>query len=252
MTFSAIRSLFLLALPLAAVGTAQVQWAELSPTRSPSQRWDYGMAAGNGVVVMFGGTTPTGPFLTAAVDETEIWDGITWTMLNPTTKPPPLTLIGNQFAYDDGSGDFLLFGGSKNDFTLSGETWNLDTSFNWTKLAPAHSPPPREGAAMVYCEELGVTVMYGGRDASGQATDETWVWDGTDWTQKPKDLQFIIPGRLADHAMAYDASRGLIVMFGGTDGTSPRNFAWSWDGAGWHEVAAFTRPPARSGHSIVD
>jgi hypothetical protein len=74
----------------------------------------------------------------------------------------------------------------------------------------------------------------GGRwcSSAGRAVhnfNDTWVWDGTNWVQevtRPRP-----PRRAADHAMAYDAARGQVVLFGG--GGSQLNDTWVWDGSNW-------------------
>src|SRR5206468_3249290 len=43
---------------------------------------------------------------------------------------------------------------------------------------------------------------------------ETWEWNGTAWIQRSVSS----PSPRYDHAMAYDAPRGVTVLFGGTNG----------------------------------
>jgi hypothetical protein len=42
--------------------------------------------------------------------------------------------------------------------------------------------------------------------------NDTWVWDGTNWVQK---FPGHCPSARYHHAMAYDAARGQVVLFGG-------------------------------------
>ena len=53
----------------------------------------------------------------------------------------------------------------------------------WVQQSPGHSPAGREGAAIAYDAEHGETVLFGGVSASTRYGD-TWIWDGTDWTQR--------------------------------------------------------------------
>ena len=53
---------------------------------------------------------------------------------------------------------------------------------NWAQETPKNSPTPRAGATMVFDAARGQIVLFGGYDPSGPFND-TWVWDGTNWTQ---------------------------------------------------------------------
>jgi hypothetical protein len=53
---------------------------------------------------------------------------------------------------------------------------------------------------------------------------ERWIW-----TQK----EDIGPSPRVAHAMAYEAARERVVLFGGEDGSN----TWEWDGVAWTQVA---------------
>jgi len=88
--------------------------------------------------------------------------------------------------------------------------------------------------------------MFGGAD--GQVFGDTWMWDGANWHNAPAVTS---PPARTDAAMAYDAARGRLVLFGGHDATQSFSGTWEWDGTTWTQVATATSPPARSGHSMV-
>jgi len=67
------------------------------------------------------------------------------------------------------------------------------------------------------------------------------------WTQK----QDIGPGFRAAHALAYDAARQRVIVFGGDPGGAPLGDTWAWNGSLWTQVAD-TGPSARRGASMVD
>ncbi len=56
----------------------------------------------------------------------------------------------------------------------------------------------------------------------------------------------------SSHAMAYDAARQRVVLFGGHTGTN-RNDTWLWDGAAWSQAGqdAPIKPSARSSHAMA-
>jgi hypothetical protein len=76
------------------------------------------------------------------------------------------------------------------------------------------------------------TLLFGGHDASGKMTGDTWQWDGITWVQVDDTGP---PGRQL-HGMAYAADRKRTVLFGGTDGANDFTDTWEWDGTRWTHV----------------
>lgn len=66
------------------------------------------------------------------------------------------------------------------------------------------------------------------------------------WTQR---VHFG-PAPRMDHAMAYDAARQRVVLFGGIDARGTFGDTWLWDGAYWTQVAN-TGPQARRNHALA-
>lgn len=68
------------------------------------------------------------------------------------------------------------------------------------------------------------------------------------WTQK----QHIGPPPRYDHAMAFDAARKQVVLFGGLGGAAPTALGdtWGWDGHLWTQLADFG-PSPRGGHAMA-
>src|SRR5262245_54635307 len=56
-------------------------------------------------------------------------------------------------------------------------------ALNWEQKAPPTSPSARDRLAMTWDGARGQVVLFGGDDGSGSLAD-TWVWDGSTWTQK--------------------------------------------------------------------
>src|ERR1700685_3157552 len=77
----------------------------------------------------------------------------------------------------------------------------------------------------------------------GVAVTDTWLWDGTHWTQKSPQT---IPSERSYPAMAYDSLHGVVVMFGGSDiSNNPLGDTWEWDGLNWTQQSPQTSPSAR-------
>jgi len=116
---------------------------------------------------------------------------------------------------------------------------------DWTEKKPANSPLARTGHAMAYDAARGQVVLFGGTsgDSYFNNFNDTWVWDGSNWTQKwPVNS----PPAHTAHSMAYDAARGETVLFGGHDGNSPLSDTWVWDGSNWTQKWPVNSPPLRA------
>jgi hypothetical protein len=112
------------------------------------------------------------------------------------------------------------------------------------------SPPRRFSHAMAYDHRRQVTVLFGGRDRfSGVALGDTWEFDGTTWGQKFPEVS---PSARHSHQMSYDAARGIVVLYGGGDGSLSSDALWEWDGTYWRPVEPVgDRPPDRARHGMA-
>jgi hypothetical protein len=101
---------------------------------------------------------------------------------------------------------------------------------------------------MAYDAGRGKVVLHGGF-APGAMSD-TWEWNGSAWTN-------VTPAsgphpKVRDHAMTYDARRGVVVMFGGTDDVAYLAETWEWNGTTWtNKTPATGNPPARWQHAMA-
>ncbi|MFN0067894.1 MAG: Kelch repeat-containing protein, partial [Limisphaerales bacterium] len=73
---------------------------------------------------------------------------------------------------------------------------------------------------------------------------------GSTGADGPLTFREIIPSGRSFGAMAYDAARNRIVLFGGNTGTQ-NDDTWLFDGTNWTRVLPATRPPSRWAHSMV-
>ncbi len=101
------------------------------------------------------------------------------------------------------------------------------------------------------------TTLFGGMTADRGAVG-TWAWNGSDWTMAAPPQSG--PSARSEHAMAYDAARGKLVLFGGLDCPvwgvwgSPCHAlgdTWEFDGTAWTRPALATGPSARSAHAMT-
>ncbi|MFA5794787.1 MAG: kelch repeat-containing protein [Candidatus Brocadiia bacterium] len=218
-------------------------WSQRTPVTSPSARRNHAMAYDSvrGVTVLFGGETNNG-----INHETWEWDGTNWTLRTPVIYPSARYCHG--MTYDSARGVTVLFGGYVSG--INNQTWEWDGT-NWTQRTPVTSPSARYIHAMAYDSAQGVTVLFGGSGGSGGEVlnNETWKWNGTNWTQRTSVTS---PSARHGHRMAYDSARGVTVLFGGWNGSVYNYETWEWDGTNWTlRRMLVIYPSARSSHAMA-
>jgi hypothetical protein len=216
-------------------------WAPRSPDVSPPPRYSPALAydSDRGRTVLFGSRNTRTPYR-----DTWEWDGTTWTPHFPRNQPPPAGYLaydsvrrrtvlqtgsltwewdgtdwtwrrpptgpstGGPLAFDSRRGVTVLFNGT--------ETWEWDGTV-WTRRSPQVSPGFREESALAYDVARARTVLFGGgvfTDCICSAFNDLWDWDGTEWTPRlvPPSVS---PSPRVRPVLAYDASRGRMILFGG-------------------------------------
>jgi cysteine-rich repeat protein len=212
-------------------------WSLLAPVPLPPARNSGAMASDplRGRLVMFGG--PDG--------DTWEWDGTSWSIV-ATSGPGQRT--GNAMAYDGVSHTVILFGGATGTGPMQ-DTWTWDGQ-TWTPYMGS-GPPPSASPAMAYDSARHQVVLH-----IGSPTPSTWVWDGSKWSDVTPS---VVPPKRTQTALAYDANRQRVVLFGGCGGPAASCAAgdlvfddtWEWDGSSWTAVPTTVQPDARYGHSLV-
>jgi uncharacterized protein (TIGR03437 family) len=165
-----------------------------------------------------------------------------WTRQIPQNFPS--ARVGMAMAYDSASSQAVLFGGIDTTPAVLNDTWVWDGS-NWTLKTPQTMPPARLGHAMAYDSAHGQVVLFGGFTGETQNEvlfNDTWVWDGSNWTKKSPQTS---PSARIFHAMAYDAAHGQVVLFGGLGPSLDFSDTWVWDGANWTQKSPQTSPSPR-------
>lgn len=117
----------------------------------------------------------------------------------------------------------------------------------WSMVSPPVSPPPLAYASMASDSDNGTLVLFGGELADGTLSSDTWVWNGSTWTQ----FFSPVPARRSA-AMAFDPALHQLILFGGqrADG-SLLSDTWAWNGASWVPQQPATSPPAREGATLA-
>lgn len=163
-----------------------------------------------------------------------------WNIFSPQQSPPARTEA--PMTFDTQRGEIVLFGGRG--FT---DTWIYD-GVTWTQRQPANSPPVGLGGELVWDFARNRAVYYGGQtgsSANGAASDDTWEWDGTDWTLMSPIGR---PGGLAWYGAAYDFVRSRVVVYGGRRNvwqSVGSTETWEYDGTTWTQVVTANNPGPR-------
>jgi hypothetical protein len=113
----------------------------------------------------------------------------------------------------------------------------------WTPAGAKNYPPARRFSSIAYDKTLKKTVLFGGYNGSNYS-DETWLWDGTNWTQAEGDS----PGLRADAQMWFDPQLQKTVLYGGVGRQSQQDRVvwfsdiWTFDGSKWTQLLASPTP----------
>lgn len=122
----------------------------------------------------------------------------------------------------------------------------------WQPLSPQHLPSKRVSMSVAYDTRRGRAVMFGGTLSDDRThfaySDETWEWDGKDWSLVHTDEA---PSPRRFPSMAYDESRGVIVLFGGENQSGKLGDLWEYDGQQWKKMCPVCNPSSRMGATMV-
>lgn len=168
-------------------------------------------------IVLFGGDTAAG--LSEGSYSGETWEflGAAW-QRQTSSGPAPAPRAWHAMAFDASRRRTVMFGGVTAD-GLAGDTWEWD-GLNWTPRSTGiEAPAPRRGARMVFDPIRGVCVLWGGQSAPGDTLDDTWEWNGTQWSRRGP-FPGSAPSSRLGHAMVFDLERDETLLFGGRGASS--------------------------------
>ena len=232
-------ALFAIAAPVVAQGG----WVQRLPAHSPPARaWHgFGFDAWRGVHVMFGGADVGGfPY-----GDTWEWDGMDWVQSTPGNSPPARQ--AHAMAYDFTRGRVVVFGGRLLTGVV-GDTWEFD-GVDWVQRSPTLSPPARQLGGMAYSSVRGRAIVFGGALGSLlQPLQDTWEWDGTNWSQLTTATA---PSPRFTFPMTSDFASGRVILVGGFDNTTVLSDAWAFDGVVWALLPAAQSPSPRTNSALV-
>jgi hypothetical protein len=229
---------------------ASAQWDPRAPSATPAGRVNAGMTfdPASGALILFGGSTTT----PAPSNQTWRYDGNAWTLLSPPNTPGGR--FGIELVADLARNVCVLYGGWTSAIaigTASNQTWEWNGT-TWAQAYPANNPGPRCNYSLAFDAVRNKTVLFGGSDslAFPIAQNDTWEYDGVNWTPM---LQVGSPGPLERAAMAFHSGTGTTVLFGGSDSLGGgTDTTWLYDGTAWTAAnVPGARPAPRTGASMT-
>ena len=221
--------------------TAQTApWTSLTLASSPTSRASLNGASDGTKLFFFGGNhKPSGASPTFHSD---LWsfDGTTWT-LEAAEGAGPGARLNYAMEWDAARGVLVLFGGRDPIASVqTNETWEWSPSGGWSQKTPATVPGKRRWMDMAYVPGLGC-VMHGGADTSlSVAYDDTWAWDGTNWTLLDNGPYARSRGR-----MVHRPAQNDLLWYGGKNAASATlTETWSFDltTMSWSQIPTTTLP----------
>lgn len=155
------------------------------------------------------------------------------------------------FVFDLRRNRLVAFGGSAGHGQAQGTTWEYDGGA-WSAVAAA-GPSARQAHAMIFDEKRGRVVLYGGMGTgpAGQpppSLGDLWEFDGSTWAVRAA----LGPEARHSSGAAYDAKRGLLILFGGVGSGGFLGDTWSWDGTAWKKLADSGPEPRAMGYLAYD
>jgi len=136
-----------------------------------------------------------------------------------------------QMTYHAKRSRVVLFGGGAADnSTFLNDTWEWNGQ-DWTQVSDI-GPSVRSRHALAYDSKRQRVILFGGVGGGTSSLtflNDTWEWDGSDWTQ----VADTGPGPRAGHSMVYDSKRERVVLFGGNANNACLADTWAWDGTDW-------------------
>ena len=194
----------------------------LKSTSGPHVRANHAIAYDKArqKVVIFGGS-----YYQTIYSDTWEWNGTNWNQVSTTGPSSRLFLT---MAYDEARQKIVLFGGQTHySGTLLNDTWEWD-GVSWEQVATT-GPEPRSCDMMTYDPTRQRVILFGGGKwgSSEPLFDDTWEWDGSEWTE----IDVSGPSAREAGAMFYDEAMGCIILLGGNTIGGIKGDTWAYTAA---------------------
>ena len=187
-----------------------------------------------GRLVLYGGLKPLDNKSVERLTDTWEWDGDTWARRDTRG----FAAFPNAIAYDEQRGQVVIVAVDATappDGERPSAVWAWDGAV-WTRTGAGFGDPPLSPMQPLSPAPRGLLLLDGAMHKGNAAM--TWLWRDNRWIRS--EAAPPTPQRVS-HAMAFDARRRRVVMFGGHAGFMPgRNGqmfgdTWEWTGEAWEQ-----------------
>ena len=195
------------------------------------------------MAVLFGGRGrpdgATGVFHDSS--ETWIWTGGGWVQHFPLNSPPRRT--AHTMVYDSVNDRVIAFGGRQEETevggadTLLADLWAFNDDRDWTQLADASGPSPRQFAGLAHDPKRDVLVLFGGHEylplkPKQKIPDvgpvyDTWEFSNGSWSKMPGTAP-----QVARPLLEWDPVKEQVVMMG-VDATNATPVMYRYSDGSW-------------------
>ena len=147
-----------------------------------------------------------------------------------------------------GTGRVVVFGGNNGGGTCFDDLYEW-TGSDWSLHSVSTRPQGRSWPGMAFDATRSKLVVFGGSPCnSNVGLDDTWEWNGSAWSPITPGTK---PGPRIQPGMVYDASRGVVVLFGGQSNNVPLQDTWEYDGSTWTQRMPAMKPAARFAPAMI-
>ena len=187
-------------------------WTNITATtnQTPGPRWRASMTydAGDGEVLMFGGTDTAG----TAYSDTWAFSGGHWRKLSPSGSPPGRYRAS--MTYDPADNETVLFGGCTTSSCPDSSTWVFHND-SWKQLSPSTHPSSRTYYYEAYAPQYSEVLLFGGAAETSTATfNDLYSFANATWTDRSSNVSGA-PSDRAYGMMVNDPADGYLLLFGG-------------------------------------
>ena len=219
-------------------------WQQLASAPGPRELHAMAYDRAHEVTIAFGGSDGS-----TDLRDTILFDGSSWSAAGSGSLPATVACSGLAgsgrkawMVYDEAIAKAVLFRGVSGTLKSATYTWDGQT---WNPVTTVTTPPARLEAALAYDAAHGRVVLFGGVSCQdGSRLGDTWLFDGTNWTQaNPADS----PTRRTGASMTYDERTQRVILFGGLRVDGALGDTWAWDGTNmnWTSLALPITPDPR-------
>ena len=164
--------------------------------------------------------------------------------LNPVPSPAPtIPAAGaptevNGMAFDTATGQLIAFGTDPS----SPSAWPAPDTWVWNgthwnqAVVTGRTPPARTGASMAYDPIRQLIVLHGGYDQQTNWANDTWTWNGSQWSQQSPGQSPPADGYVRAQPMCWDAPLSRVVMVneqGNAAQSADPSQTWGYNGTDW-------------------